>query len=311
VYETPNASSDVRDSSSPSGPSLHNPDIDESTLSMNEASQRFCSKRVYLSSGLTADETVEEKIARLKREVEEVKQELVNDGLQEQLVGLQAILDELKISKRNEPKLYRELGQIPNVDIPSHEISDTNAYNSLTTLESRLTALEERVGVESVYSEPKPISVMLNDLQRKVSLLTSNPTALQTAVTNLKEIITLISTVKNSGSGKSPLPTQMESKINQLYEKLPVINNISGTVPVIIERLKSLQGVHTDASDVRLTVRDMDATIDDLKMDVKKWMNSLEAVEEKIRSFGEKTELNKSELDKWLTKIEHRVNTTE
>lgn len=159
-------------------------------------------------------ESVEAKLARLRREVEEVKMELgAGEKYGEQkgeVEGLQEVLKKLEITTSNKTENSRRLYSDLNIDDePSQETSksdDTSAdathrqdIKQLVQFEARVAKLESIVGLAEIDPQTvgyRPLLETLRELRQRLKLLTSTPVAVETAITNLRPLIAAMDQVK-------------------------------------------------------------------------------------------------------------------
>lgn len=314
-------------------------------------------------------ETLEAKIARLAREVDEARRELELEkrpaesrvGKQKQskqqqdgevLEGLEAVLKQLQVSTSSaastvDQKLFSHLTVVDTESKTGTSKKDDDKipnYNAqivqLASLEDRISKLEKIIGLaeaDSFKASYRPVLETLQDLRQRLQLLTSTPAALDMAANNLRNLITSIeklksgkatrqpSTTSPSSSGTAPdhpstsqselpsvidangLPVSQAAKIDQLYSKLPVVEKFHILLPKILERLKSLRGIHADAESTNLSVRDMDSVILGLKTDIKNWQSALVSVEEKLTKFETMSSENKKEVKEWIDDLRSRA----
>ncbi|ANB14828.1 hypothetical protein AWJ20_2441 [Sugiyamaella lignohabitans] len=203
----------------------------------------------------------------------------------------------------------------------------------IAQLESRLSALESKLGPDASLSStpsPKPILVTVDDIRRKISLFSNDPKAIQKTTNNLKELTTLIDTLKSQISGPRQLTTTAslssvnnaisniispnastptltsELKISALYSKVAIIDSYGSIIPRILARLQSLQGIHTDASNSLARLKDIDNTISLMHTEISQWRQSIVSLETKLAQFDAQSAENRAQVQKWLSSLEEK-----
>lgn len=310
-------------------------------------------------------ETLEAKIARLTREVDEAKRELElekrpaesrtgkrskqqQDG--EVVEGLEAVLKQLQVSTSSAPstvdqKLFSHLTIDTESKASASKKADKNADHSsqisqLASLEDRISKLEKIIGLaeaDSFKASYRPVLETLQDLRQRLQLLTSTPAALDMAANNLRNLIISLDKLKSGKATRQPstaspgssgaaapdssasqsevppaidgngLPVSQAAKIDQLYSKLPVVEKFHILLPRILERLKTLRGIHADAESTNASIKDMDSAILGLKTDLKNWQSALVSVEEKLAKFETTSSGNKKEVKEWIDDLKSRT----
>lgn len=278
-------------------------------------------------------ETLEMKLARIERELDDTARMAEaerNAKAKNKVASLKDVLDKLSISTRPAEEFYSSLGKGINAEKehPEHkerssgDTSERSIAHEVAALEARVHTLEERIGLgtsgnDGIDKDARPLSVVLRDLQRKASLLTTNGTAVDAAMKNLEPLMVqaekLQSTSRQITAGnknKQGLELQ-ETKINALYAKLGVIERLQSLAPALLSRLNTLQTIHADAAATQSVVRDIDETLSATKGEFRQWLAALEAVEAKIAEFTKTTAENRNECKKWIASIEKRRSNTD
>lgn len=321
-------------------------EIDESGVSKEQAAQVFETKDVDVSKADFSDnitnnpansyrvhtipETLNARIARLKREVEEVrvikKKETGEDT--PRLDDLKSILDSFSSKGGHDDEnadqlhLYEGMGERKLADKTKMQLELTNRLlerylNRFTDLETRLTKLEEKIGATNIK---KPILPSIDELRNRINLVSNTPSGLEKAVANLKDLAISVEKLKTAKQRPTSASTQQQQevvtrdmeidmkKVNEIYQRLPLLDNLSALVPGLIARLKSLQGIHADAEVSTEAMRDIDHTVQTITFEFKQWTESLHTIETKLQEMDDKMKQNRQQIDEWVKNMEARIS---
>lgn len=367
VFETSDIDNDLDiDAYTGVDASEKNSDIEESEIDSGEARSRFSNDILvgdinmvdFLGSitnpSLTrtgyqvnqVDETVDQRLSRIARELEEIKILQLNDSLNtntsecDKLVKtLESLAKEPLLSPVNDLNQYNH--RIKQVfDEASARLETAGSGGSKTpqkpplvdtsqvlTLESRLNAIESVLGSDGAtnvsLAESKPtIQNWLNELTRKLNVV-HNPEYQLDAVKQevgllTKQIETLAAHKKFLDLSQlvpaNPPPqlesghNQINSKIEDLHEKLPFFNHVNATVPLIVTRLKTLHTVHADLANTVQTVHELDLILNDIKSDMKKWNDSIDVVNANIDNHDKQFQSNKEHINLLFEDLNDKVS---
>ncbi|KAA8908969.1 hypothetical protein TRICI_004686 [Trichomonascus ciferrii] len=279
----------------------------------------------------TIPETLDARIARLQREVEEVKilkkKETGEDA--SRMDELKSILDSLSSKGRgyddenaDQLHLYEGMGERRLADKTKMQLELTNRLlerylNRFTDLETRLTKVEEKIGATNIK---RPILPSIDELRNRINLVSNTPSGLEKAVANLKDLAIAVEKLKTAKQRPTSASAQQQQevavrdeeidmkKVNEIYQRLPLVDNLSALVPVLIARLKSLQGIHADAEVSTEAMRDIDHTIQTIASEFKQWTETLHTVETKLREMDNKMKQNRQEISEWVQNMETRIS---
>lgn len=159
--------------------------------SLTNYSSRIDRQQVSFSSGV-AGETRDEKLARIKLELQELAESAVND--KEDVDTLHVLLEGLEV-KRKELPLLEVKGDVSSsrtsasTDTSRHVATSSHTLSKLVSLESRLSAVESSLyDPNSPESTSVPLAPAIRDLMLKLSLLTSSPQTLQAQQTRIQNV---------------------------------------------------------------------------------------------------------------------------
>lgn len=367
VFETSDIDSDVEvESHTDLDASEKKSDIEEPELNLDEARNRFANDVLvgdinivdFLGSiknpNLTktgyqvhqVDETVDQRLSRIARELEEIKILQLNEAPNKNTSEcdkltktLEVLAKESLLSAANDLDQYstriKQVFDLVTSRLEAHGSDDARTTHEsqlvdtsqLLALESRINAIESVLGPETVIgsqskTEVRPtIQNWLKELNRKVNVVHNPEYQLDTVkqeVTLLTKQLETIASQKKFLDLSHTAPgnhlhhpdsdnNQIYSKIEDLHENLPHFTHVNATVPLIIARLKTLHTVHADLANTVQTVQNLDLILNDIKMDMKKWNDSIDVVNTNIDDHEKQFETNKQYIDNLLKDLNNKV----
>lgn len=344
-------------------------DIDQSTFSSKDAKKRFAndhlvgevdivnflgdiSKKSLFKNGykVTAiDETIEQKLARIKRELEEIQliksKEEVEQSDQEpsEIDNLVSLLEELSVSDRKHEEInyynqrIKEIFSNIKVDTSEEQRnSKTDPIESssanILLLESKLNTIENLLGSESLQQlqnsihkpRSKTIQNHLNDLTRKINIIYNPEFQLNKIKQEIRDLnketerlatnrkLALITSKSNNKYDQIQQTQQsrstFEQKVNSLYDRIDEFDNVNAILPSLLARLKSLHKIHADIGQTVSTVNGIDQVLESMKMDMSKWNESLDKVNQDLDNRRSIFEINKKEIEDRLNQVSNKVD---
>lgn len=344
-------------------------DIDQSTFSSKDAKKRFAndhlvgevdivnflgdiSKKSLFKNGykVTAiDETIEQKLARIKRELEEIQliksKEEVEQSDQEpsEIDNLVSLLEELSVSDRKHEEInfynqrIKEIFSNIKVDTSEEQRnSKTDPIESssanILLLESKLNTIENLLGSESLQQlqnsihkpRNKTIQNHLNDLTRKINIIYNPEFQLNKIKQEIRDLnketerlatnrkLALITSKSNNKYDQIQQTQQsrstFEQKVNSLYDRIDEFDNVNAILPSLLARLKSLHKIHADIGQTVSTVNGIDQVLESMKMDMSKWNESLDKVNQDLDNRRSIFEINKKEIEDRLNQVSNKVD---
>ncbi|THZ30498.1 hypothetical protein D6C89_01429 [Aureobasidium pullulans] len=375
TYETPDLTDDASTlptstAWSETSDTEANPSISRSKLHPNEARSQFQSSRVdaretdfsdrvsskrraYVVSNREQDdgedydsedenESLQRKLARLNREMQEVQNELdkgkseangteahtEDEDVAAQLAQLSTALDGMRQSQSAQSRLSRQLAttapsKAEAVTIPdstrteeaTKETVDTQALNKVADFDARLAILERQLGITSLDAPEastatsfSPIIPTLSLLDRQLALLTSSTS--QTHIDTLAQKLQQQQTPKPSGTtdGLHELHTPEDmAKLRALYALLPTLTSLSPTVPPLLTRLRSLRTLHANAVTASQTLDEVERKQDEADKEIREWRDGLKKVEEAVAKAESGMLENSAAVETWVKELEERV----
>ncbi|CAN6668037.1 nuclear migration protein Jnm1p [Trichomonascus vanleenenianus] len=275
-------------------------------------------------------ESVSARIARLRREVEELqtlqgatKKEKDELG---QLAELKSILDSYATTPSKPVSLdYTTLGSIDSLSTSFTATATLdNGRSSLAKiaeLEKRVSDVEKIVGYGNELAEP--LQPLIADLKKKMSLVNASPEVAESSARKFKDLALLVEKLKSTkqkkpgssgsattgardGEDTSTAGISLEvRRIESIYQRLVTIDSMAAIVPRLADRLRTLQAVHADTASTVNSVRNVDATLNSIREELKSWKQCLETVETQMAKLEQTAVTNKKEIKQWISKLEN------
>merc|ERR1711879_321386 len=215
-------------------------------------------------------ESSEEKIARLRREIKE-----------------------LEISKNDVSDLKNDLENVVIKKIENIKIVENKeSYDGVSNLENRIAALEQALGADGMRSTN--LCKQMQEVESKLDLLEED---------NLRIIDQKLSSVNTKIAGLTK-HTLNEDQLKKLQEMEHLVNQLSSRIPlipVLAERLDSLNTLHQTTN---LLIHEHGSD----KSELTKALSKIESLEATISNFKNLVESNNTTLKVNLEKIETRLS---
>jgi nuclear migration protein JNM1 len=214
----------------------------------------------------------------------------------------------------------------------SNELQPSSTHSQVSQIlskaadfDERLTALETSLGLsgrnmpDSASDIIKPILPSLKSLERSIQLATAQSGTLDLAQSKMRQLLKDAerlnrarseehSNANGDGEKSSQINTEQASKINALYGLLPTIDTMSPTLPLVLDRLRTLQLLHTNAADASATLDEMEKRQDDQEEEIKTWRQALEKVEENLKENETTLAENMEKMGSWVRELESKAS---
>lgn len=312
----------------------HDPDIEISSINVEESKELLARNEIIDTTSFDflgnlsrlngysvaqVEETTEEKLSRISRELEEIKLQdqtasASASASQQQVDQLLTILSELKSENNTTTNKLLRSDQLKIDSLFKHIESDTPAvasqnFNRLIDLENRLSVLESAVGGTEDITTTTSIQLTINDLSRKISIIENpeyNFDKIRQEVDKLtKELEELDLKRKvldidididndhdhNDDTSKTTTTTittttiTKQDKIDELYEKLPQINKYNQVAPMLLTRLKTLNSIHQEMKNNIDLSNGIDQILNDVQLDLKNWDQTIIKLNDRINDY--------------------------
>ncbi|ERF70160.1 hypothetical protein EPUS_00347 [Endocarpon pusillum Z07020] len=331
------------------------------------------------------DESLGRKLARLKRETEEVKSELQrrekekgegakeedDEGVEDGVEALSQMLNGLGSTFRG---AQRSNGAAGSKKLASDLVEKTSQSGlrepappepspqpqpstlaSLATISDRLTAVEGSLGLSTTTpTSCAPILPTLASLTSQITTLSTtlspssitSPNAttppnlnLETLSTRVQDLISQTDQLTLRRRAATQAATELRqarlkaarrchaleqetlstllayedqtSKINALYATLPRIQELSPLLPLVLERLRSLQAIHVGAAGVKGDLDAVERQQEEVGRSIEEWKGAVERVEEGLKEGEEIMRRNKEVVEGLVAALEGRLKVLE
>lgn len=286
--------------------------------------------RGYRVSAVTRkeEETLAERVARLKREVEECRVlaegqdggEAVGEGDME---GLRKVLEGLHMNKSSHSRARGSASEGIKVD--------EDVSKGVAEFDARLSVMEKSLGLSSLDGgtpdTPLLPTLALLDRQFGALMSASSIASLEAASARLKKLreeaeqlslpVATEPTPQPQEDGTvtpSSEPTQPGlssvdvEKLRALHNLLPTLQSLSPTVPALLDRLRSLHTLHAGAANAASELEELERSQDDFDKELKEWRQGLEKVEKAIGEADEANGRNGKVVQSWVKDVEGRMS---
>ncbi|KAK8222985.1 Dynamitin-domain-containing protein, partial [Phyllosticta paracitricarpa] len=302
------------------------------------------------------DEDLGRKLARLRREVEEVKQEYElrketadHDGIEEEdpaagIAKLSEMLDAVYTQRHGgvrgaEAQFERTLkkfarpaptasadGSIPQQTLVTTKDSQQSAQAlaKVSDFDSRLSQIEKALGLNATNmpdiasNPPKAILHNLDTLERQLTTITDVSTnsldaasrrvqKLTQETERLEEARKAARASQEAVSGAYIEDPERVAKINALYGTLATIEQLSPTLPLVLDRLRTLRLIHTSAGTASATLDDLEKRQGEQAEEIKQWREALAKVEENLNTGEGTLQNNIKTVGEWVRDLEARI----
>lgn len=274
-----------------------------------------------------ADENIDQKLARIARELEEIRliqqTEAKGDPTHEkttQLVDLLAGVEsgtqyDLYTGKLDEI-LKQQYLEYPTTPEPIHgELANTL---QVLELESRIDNLESLLGTDPIdLHTGANILTKLNDLKRRINIINNPEYAIdkiKKKVANLNEEAERVISTRRLYDVETATDLsdgfEDSSMVKDLFDRLPVFDNTNTIVPSVIRRLKSLNSVHSDMANCVSVVNSLDGLLKAMDQDISKWDSSINGLHSNIVEYEKNFEVNRKLMEEKIEDLTKKVDKT-
>lgn len=297
-------------------------------------------------SGDDEEEGLERRLARLQREVEEVKAEVAKRNAEESesatagakdedktssIESLSKALDAVRNSQREavsaHAQLAKQLAKLAPAQsstrsrelesqAPLRTDPDTPTLARVAAFETRLASLERSLGLGALTTTSNPpILPTLALLDTQVALLTSSD-SLPHVETLTQKLQAAASASQNSATTNGPSDTDAQqtlltpedkAKLQSLYALLPALSSLSPTLPPLLSRLRSLRTLHAGAATASQTLDDVEKRQEETEKEIAAWRVGLQRVEAAVAGAENGIKQNAGVVEAWVKELEEKV----
>ncbi|KAH0277863.1 hypothetical protein KCU91_g2885, partial [Aureobasidium melanogenum] len=289
------------------------------------------------------NESLQRKLARLNREMQEVQNELEkrkseangtqahpeDEDVAAQLAQLSTALDSMRQSQSAQARLSKQLAtstpaKADAVTVPestrsgevTKETTDTRTLNKVVDFDARLALLERQLGITSLdtpeastaNSTFTPIIPTLSLLDRQLALLTSSSS--QSHIDTLAQKLQQQQQAPTAGTTDTNHDSQSledMAKLRALYALLPTLTSLSPTLPPLLTRLRSLRTLHANAVTASQTLDEVEQRQDEADKEIREWRDGLKKLEEAVARAESGMLENSAAVEAWVKELEERV----
>lgn len=269
------------------------------------------------------------RIARLRREVEEVRllasrqegDEDAEDGADEGREGQAEELGRLLAGVEvPSPSTARRKGGTSAEQDGDGE-GEEQVLRKVADFDSRLSALEQALGVQALFDASNanaaapPVLPTLTLLDQQLAALSSatstqNLEAAGARIAKLRSQVEASLSRPTSSSGEQDVigltPDDL-TKLQGLYAILPTLQSLSPTVPALLTRLHSLRTLHASASGAAGELEEVEKRQTEMENELKAWREGLEKVESAVEEASEANGRNGKVVQTWVRELEERM----
>jgi len=215
---------------------------------------------------------------------------------------------------------------------PTYE--QTHALAKAADFDQRLIVLEKVLGVGSAVMPefdsnglPRAIIPLLETLHKQISTLSEASTASLDSISRRVRTLTqeaeaLEKARRNAKTAQEALiaagaaPTadddaledsEQTAKINALYGMIPTIEHLTPLLPPLLDRLRSLRMIHTDAATASETLARLEKKQSEMATEIQQWKQGLEKVEASVKDGEFVMEKNMNVISGWVKDLEGKA----
>ena len=112
-------------------------------------------------------------------------------------------------------------------------------------------------------------------------------------------------------SAAAALDPDRETKINALYGVLPTIEQLGPLLPSVLDRLRSLRAIHSDAGRAAEGLEGIEKRQEEMSVEIRKWREALEKVEGVMSETEGVFVGNVGKVEEWVEELEARMEKVE
>jgi nuclear migration protein JNM1 len=206
------------------------------------------------------------------------------------------------------------------------------ALSKAAEFDGRLSFLEQALGLNGTnmpdqgLSSGKPILYTLDNLDRQVQTVSNSSASIDAAQSKTRQLIkdaerlqklraaqeeqNSSPTERGTNGQTSSLhieDTERSSKINALYGTLSTIDSLAPTLPMVLERLRTLRLLHTSAAAASNTLDEMEKRQTNQAAEIKQWREALDQVEQNLKTGEGGLTENVKTVGEWVKDLESRM----
>jgi nuclear migration protein JNM1 len=203
---------------------------------------------------------------------------------------------------------------------PEHQAQLSQALAKSAEFDNRLTFLEQALGLasDSGFEQdgsdgPKPLLHTLSTLDRQIQTLANSSATVDAASGKARKLIEqaehLLKVKSEYNALDHPTTEDAEnvSKLNALYGTLGTIDSLAPTLPLVLDRLRTLRLLHTSAAGAGGTLDVIEKRQAEQEAEIKQWREAVEQVERNVKSSEGGLLENVKSVEGWVRDLEIRM----
>jgi len=219
-------------------------------------------------------ETRTERIARLHREIEEIR-DMSED--------------------ENDEGLISELANVEGkTSIETTNGSPIEIDGRVGLLDERLARLEKQLGSLSNNNIAKTVDLLV----AKVSVVTATSASIDETARRLASLTSEADKFSESGAN---------TKLEGLYAALDAINELSPTLPLVLDRLRTLRAIHEDAGTVKSGLDTIEENLKTRAKEIVEWREALDLTEKHLREGKQVLDGSVQHVRKVVEELEKKI----
>lgn len=255
----------------------------------------------------------------------------ISKGAEDDLARMIAKFDKASLTTPHSQNMPPTANQLPTTSL-EHQTQLIQAFSRSAELDARLDSLEHILGLsgtnlpESSIGSTRPIIPTLDTLDRQFQIICNSATAIEAAQSKARRLLDDADRLQKlkddeqssppSSAGlpptTRPLSSYLEdpervSKINALHGTLSTIDSLAPTLPVMLDRLRTLHFVHTSAASASTTLDDMEKRQAEQKAEIQQWHEALDNVEKNLKTGESGLSENVKNISGWIKELEGRM----
>ena len=207
-------------------------------------------------------------------------------------------------------KLSRQVSTLTSTLAPTPPPTSSTTPPALPNLEALSTRLKGLTAEADRLSSSRKAAVQslseLNDARIQYNATRHARTHSRTGSSHQPNPLQSVEN-KEAGLHSELFLSEQSSKITALYQILPTITSLQPLLPVVLERLRSLNIVHAGAAEARSELDESLKRQSEMKQDVARWREAVEAVEKQMAEMKGNMKENVQVVGGMVKDVEERV----
>lgn len=300
-------------------------ELEESEFQKKNQTEEFSTEKVEMD-----DSDIIENVRKLSNSLDAVytTRHGTSKGAEDDLAKTIAKFDKVSLTLQPQPLTLKQLPIISS----EHQTQLIQAFSKSAELDARLDSLERSLGLsganlpESSIGSTRPIIPTLDTLDRQFQIVCNSATTIEAAQSKARRLFDdaerlqkLKEDEQTSPPSSAGLPPstrpplsysedpERASKINALHGTLSTIDSLAPTLPVVLDRLRTLHFLHTSAASASTTLEDMEKRQSEQRAEIQQWREALDSVEKNLKTGESGLIENVKNVSGWIKELEARM----